>query len=354
MKKSIIALAVAGVLAAPLAAQAAPKVYGKMHINMGTVDNGSDDNFQVQSFASRVGVKGEHDLGNGLKATYKAEWQIDPDGNGGGTDEYTIHENGTDLNNDGDTTDVLTFEDNTDGTSGFSRRNMYAGIKGSFGEFRFGRHDTPLKMVQGKFDQFGDTLADLKNAGDQDGENRADNVLAYLGKSGNLSYAIALIPGEGDGVDAGDGVADTTSVSLAYKEGPLYIGIAADSYDDTAGADEDSLTRLVATYKFSDSQIGLLWQSGVEKPGSESDKEDWLGVSFKTKMGGNNTFKAQYITVEDEAATALESTLIGVGIEHKFSKTTKGYVLATSLEEEAGGTTTKELDSFSIGYVVKF
>jgi predicted porin len=235
MKKSMIALAVAGVLAAPLAAQAEVKVYGKLHVNGGTYEeivNGTteEDNFQFNSYASRVGVKGEHDLGNGLKATYKAEWEINPDGDGGSSFEsapVTIDETqlGYDTNGNGNTTDVYTITDTdtTDGTSGFSRRNMYAGIKGSFGEFRFGRHDTPLKMVQGKFDQFGDTLADLKNAGDEDGENRKDNVLAYLGKSGNLSYAIAVIPGEGDGTSSGDGVADTTSISVAYKEGPLYI-----------------------------------------------------------------------------------------------------------------------------------
>jgi hypothetical protein len=111
---------------------------------------------------------------------------------------------------------------------------------------------------------------------------------------------------------------------------------------------------LVATYKFSDSQVGLLWQSGVEAPDNAAAKEDWLGVSFKTKMGGDNTFKAQYITVEDSAATAKEGTLFGIGIDRKFSKTTKGYVLATSLEEEVGGTTTLEVNSFSLGYVVKF
>lgn len=347
----MIALAVAGVFAAPLAAQAEVKVYGKVHVNAGTYEEtvgGTtiEDNFQFNSYASRVGVKGNHDLGNGLKATYKAEWEVILDSD---NKKSITGETGAAADN----TDVATTSDS--GTSGFKRRNMYAGIKGSFGEFRFGRHDTPLKMVQGKFDQFGDTLADLKNAGSEDGENRFDNVIAYLGGSGNLKFAAAIIPGEEDGTDGGDGIADTTSVSLAYKEGPLYLGVAVDSYDDTnAAADEEnSLTRLVGTYKFGDSQVGLLWQSGVE--GLDDVEEDWLGVSFKTKMSKDYTFKAQYITVEEDVTDGAENTLTGIGIERKFGKNTKGYVLVTDFESDAAGSADdEEISSVSLGYVIKF
>ncbi|MGD8811914.1 MAG: porin [Thioalkalispiraceae bacterium] len=331
MNKKIIALAVAGALAAPLAAQAEVKVYGKVHVNAGTYEEtvgGAtvEDNFQINSYASRFGVKGSHALDGDLKATYKLEWEVNPDNEG--VKDLTIN-----------------------------NRNQYVGLKGGFGEVRVGTHDTPLKMVQGKFDQFGDTLADLKNAGSQDGEHRLENVIAYLGKAGNLSFAAAVIPGEGDGTTAGDSVADTTSVSLAYKEGPLYIGVAADSYDDTGAASgtSNSLTRLVGTYKFGDSQVGLLWQSGVEKVTASTAEEDWFGVSFNTKLSANYKFKAQYITVEDDAATATENTLTGIGIERKFGKKTKGYLLVTDFESDAAGTANdEEISSVSLGYVIKF
>ncbi|MDR9437796.1 MAG: porin [Thiohalophilus sp.] len=326
MKKKLIALAVTGALMTPMLAQAAPTVYGKVHLSYGSVEEESGgvtttDNWQLSSHASRVGVKGDRDLGNGLSAIYKFEWQVD-------------YEQG--------------------GDAGFDRRNMYAGLKGSWGQVRFGRHDTPLKMAQGDFDQFGDTSADLKNAGDQDGDNRLDNVLAYLGKSGNIKYAIALIPGEGDGTTAGDGPADSISASIAYEDGPLYVALAQDSYDDTNGQAENSLTRLVGTYKMGNMQLGLLWQSGVEGATTAGEDEDWLGVSFKTKISAKNSFKAQYIMVEDNETTAREGTLMAVGIDHKFDKKTSGYLMYSNLEEELGNTTDVDNTFMGAGLVLKF
>lgn len=356
MKNKLSSLVVTGALASimPLSmAQAEPKVYGKLHLNYGTYEETSgsttvEDNWQLNSYASRFGVKGSHDLDGGLQAVYKLEWEVNPDSDNS-QGEINVEDGSA-----ADNSDVVTVEDS--GTAGFSRRNMYVGLKGGFGEVRFGRHDTPLKMVQGKFDQFGDTLGDLKNAGDEDGENRLDNVLAYLGNTGDISFALALIPSEGDGTAAGDGPADSYSASVSYASGPLYVGVAMDSYDDTASAvQENSLARLVATYKMSGMQFGLLWQSGVEKPRTSSDdKEDWLGLSFNTKFGGKNKFKAQYIMVEDSAATALEGTLLALGVDHKLNKKHKVYVMYSALEEEAGGTTTKEVNSLSLGIVSKF
>jgi predicted porin len=333
MKKNLIALAIASSFAAPMLAHADATVYGKVHLYYGTVTEKSGtplvtttDNWQLTSFASRVGVKGDHDLGDGLKATYKFEWEVDPE----------------------------SANDPVAGT-GFQRRNMYGGLKGSWGEVRFGRHDTPLKLSQGKFDQFNDTFGDLKHAGDQDGENRLDNVLAYLGKTGNISYAVAVQPGEGGGVTVGDGPADTISASIAYSGGPLYVALAHDSYDSTDPAlTETDLTRVTATYKLGGMQFGLLWQSGVEKPQAAGNEEDWLGVSFSTKFGGSNKFKAQYITAEDNAATKRESTLAAIGVDHKFGKKVTGYVMYSSVTEDLGGASNVDNSSMGAGLVIKF
>ena len=233
---------------------------------------------------------------------------------------------------------------------------MYAGLKGGWGELRFGRHDTPLKMSQGKFDQFGDRpFADLKYAGSQDGENRLDNVLAYLGKTDNIKYAIALIPGEGNGTTGGDGPADTISASIAYDSGPLYVALAQDSYDDTGAAagTSNSLTRLIGTYKMGNMQFGLMYQTGVEGVAPEADEEDWLGVSFSTKFGSKNKFKAQYIQTEDNAASVTDGTLMAVAVDHKFGKKATGYVMYSNNEFEQAGSTDE--DSFlGAGMILKF
>lgn len=329
MNKKIIAVAVAAGLTLPMVSAQAVEVvgkkleiYGKLHLNYGSYDElGTDnDNWRLTSNASRLGFKGEQKLDDGLIGTYKFESQIEVE----------------------------------DGTTAFATRNTYVGLKGSFGEVRIGRHDSPLKMAQGKFDQFGDTKGDLKNAGDEDGENRNKNSITYLGKSGDLGFNVQIIPGEGDGsTTTGDGPADTISASVAYKSGPLYLALAQDSYDNVASAEEDSLTRFVAAYKMSDMQFGLLYQTGVEAPDTKTASEDWLGLSFNMKMSKNNKFKAQYIVVEDSASPSLDSTQLSVGIDHKLGKKGTLYAMYNALEEK-NATTQKDNSSVSVGYVLKF
>lgn len=333
MKKKLISLAVASALLTPILAHAdGPQVYGRVHLSYGSVDNTADkstatpsttDNIQLRSHASRFGVKGSRDFGNGLSGIYKLEWQVNPDSDGADDD-------------------------------GIERRNQYVGLKGDWGQFRFGRHDTPMKMANGEFDLFSDTDADVKKAGDQDGQNRVDNVVAYLGKSGNLKYAIALVPGEGDGVTAGDSAADTISASLTYESGPLFVALAQDSHDDTAGQAENSMTSLTGIYKMGNMQVGVLWQSGVEGAAATGEDEDWLGVHFSSKFAGSNKFKLQYIMVEDNATTAREGTLMAVGVDHKFDKKTTGYVMYSSLEEDLGGVSDVENNFLGAGLKLKF
>lgn len=334
MNKKILAVTIASVLCTPLVAQAkddakngSPKLYGKVHASYGTLEtkvNGTTtvDNWQARSHASRFGIKGERDLGDNLKAVYKFEWQVD-------------------------------YEQDTD--AALDRRNMYVGLKGGFGEFRIGRHDTPLKLSQGKFDQFGDTDADLKHAGDQDGENRLDNMLVYMNKAGDVGFSLAVAPGEeGSGANANDGAADTVSAAVNYNKGPLYLAVAHDSYANNANAAQDSLTRFVGAYKFNGMQVGLLVQNGVEKATTATNEEDWVGLSFSAKVGQKGKVKAQYIEVEDSQTTPLEGTLMGVGYDYKFDKKTAAYVMYSNLEEEQGGSKTLEKSFVGVGMVMKF
>ena len=329
MNKKIIAVAVAAGLALPMisanAVEVADKkldVYGKLHVNLGTYDeNGTtNDNWRLSSFDSRLGFKGKIALDDGLVGTYQIESAIALEGK------------------------PTAFS--------LAARTTYVGLKGGFGEVRVGYHDSPLKLAQGKFDQFGDTTGDLKNAGAQDGEHRNENTITYLGKFDSVGVNVQLIPGEGNGTTAGQGLTDSTSLAVTYKAGPLYLAVANDSYDKKTGTGSESgLTRLVATYKLNDMQFGLLTQSGVEKVAASTAKETWLGLSFNMKMGSNNKLKAQYITVKDNAATANTSVLTSVGVDHKLGKKGIAYVMYNSFDTTG---TTSDKSSVSAGYILKF
>ncbi len=326
MNKRFLAIAIAAGLASPFAASADVTTYGLVHASVGTVDTGASDNFQYRSHASRLGFKGSEDLGNGLSATYKLEYGVSTD------------------------------------TGGWTNRNQYVGLKGGFGEFRFGRHDTPMKMAQGKFDQFGDTDADIIGANTNTqpnlalvgGDQRVANALAYINKFGDITLGVALVPGEGNGTTTGgDGIADTTSIAAMYDAGPLFVSLAIDSYDDTAGGlaatlGREDLTRLVATYKMGTMQFGLLFES--EGTASGTGENDVTGLSFGMGMGKNKV-KFQYMMGDDDTNEVTQTSL---GYDWGLSKRTTTYVMWTDAEAESGGATTDEYTFIGAGIVHKF
>ena len=216
--KKILALAIASAFAAPaFAATSNVDIYGKLSYSVNILDNQAIANSDVQftNNSSRIGFKGAEDLGGGLRANFMLEYGVNPDSN--------------DPNGDGDD------------TSGMSRRNQWVGLSGdSWGELRFGRHDTPLKMAQGSFDVFNDTDADIENT--TLGEQRVDNVIAYLSPSfSGFSGAVAILPGEATNCDENDlcydgvvnniasdktGIADIYSLAGMYSNGPFFASLS--------------------------------------------------------------------------------------------------------------------------------
>jgi len=235
MKTSKILL-LAALPAAIMAAnvQAAPEVYGKLNVSLQqeTQDAGASntqDNWKLESNASRVGVKGSADLGNtGLKGVYKLEY-------------------GTDVANG-------------DGGTGWTSRNSYLGVQGSWGTVIGGKFDTPTKEAQGKVDLFNDyQWADITNV--ISGENRASQIIMYSApKMGGVVMNVAVIPGQSSSTVAGggEGPADGVSASAVYDTDNLYLAAAIDSDvsdnvalalpTGNAGTEKNSL-RLVGQFK---------------------------------------------------------------------------------------------------------
>jgi predicted porin len=65
LKTSAIAMAVAGTLATPMAAQA--DVYASVRIGVENLDTGGVSDMRTRSFGSRFGIRSETDLGNGCR-----------------------------------------------------------------------------------------------------------------------------------------------------------------------------------------------------------------------------------------------------------------------------------------------
>lgn len=323
--KKVLSLAIAAALVAPVAAMADATLYGKAHmvIQNTDIDDGTDagtgDVWSVDSIDSRVGIKGSEDLGDGLKAVYQYEFKI-----------------------------------NHDSGDGLGDRNQFLGLAGGFGTLLLGRHDTPLKMSQGKFDQFGDIAGDIKTV--IPGEDRVDNVIAYVSPDmSGLTFVGAAVSGElGDGASVGDddalvGLMDHFSLAALYSNGPIFASLAYNSYDTGAALAESyspSLLRGTFVWK------GGIWQAGaifssLDLDDLGEDADAW-GVSGNLKVGANGKVKAQYLMGDAPVAKAGISPSVvltdgtedndvtqwSIGYEYSLSKRTKLHAAYTMYEED--------------------
>jgi len=89
MKKSLLALAVLGVFAGAASAQSSVTIYGSLDLavtkgNGGTASNNNANGtskawIEKQSNASRLGFRGNEDIGGGLSAQFQIEHRFTPE-----------------------------------------------------------------------------------------------------------------------------------------------------------------------------------------------------------------------------------------------------------------------------------
>jgi predicted porin len=354
MKKTILATAIAAaVMAAPMTAAANVVLYGKIHASIDYVDPkddffeeadniddglfdvfSADGNWSITNRTSRIGFKGSEDLGNGLKAIWKAEIAYNIDGdNGGGWG---------------------------------AGRNSYIGLAGDWGTVLVGKHDTPLKISTGRLDVFSDTMADYNSTvGFID--RRANNVIAYISPNWNgFTFAAAGVSSEdfgGPESDLGDG---GYSVAAMYFNNGFY---ASGAYEDVSGItifDTNDVWRVGAGYIMNAFTFGAVYeQSQLGLDGLETLQTNKWQVLGAYDFG-NNTVKAmfgQYDPDTDRSGliTSLRESsrnAWAIGWDHKLSVRTKVYALYAdselALHDARDTLATGGAQGFSMGMVHTF
>lgn len=339
MKKRIVALAVAGVLAAPMAAQAGVEVYGQARLSVGMIgdDNsaaGSDDSsLAVTSHASRLGFKGSEDLGNGLKAVYQYERGIDLDNQASSTSTtYNI----TDSN--GDTSSVKV----TDSTSNITARNSFVGLAGGFGTLIVGIHDTPYKMATGKLDPFTDTYGDYNAVINSDHDARLDNVVAYISPDmSGFSLAAAYVSDVAND-DLPDAASnddkDAYSISGMYSNGPLYASLAVQSISNFKGVGQDAdAMKLGVGYKLGKTDIGFVYENTELKTTPKGDQTS-LYLSVVHPVAADTNLKFAYGQLgESGDGNDDGGTLLAVGISKNMTKNAELYALYSQVSNDDNG-----------------
>ena len=297
-----------------MSAISAPKVYGKLNIALN--NNGSDGvnekEIDLISNSSRLGLKGQLEMQDGLVGLYQIEYQIDPV-DGHARDEVR-GENGE-----------IKVTDST-----FTQRNSYVGLKGSFGTLKLGKHDTPLKKASLKVDLFNDLKGDIKNI--TDGENRITSFLGYDSPvfGGGVSISVSLSKGKDDGVvgtDLDGEFGTNLSASLKYDIEVIQFVIATEKAS-IKGFDHNRLGMKIPVGPVT---IGLIHTTTESTVGNSVDY-DATTISISGKVAdGNGRVKFQYGTSDKSAGL----TQTQIGYDHKLFKNFKILAYHTVRSQDA-------------------
>ena len=364
MKKLLLAAAVTTLSLS--AAQAAPTLYGKLNVSVDSYDNGKDTVTELNSNASRLGVKGEEKLTEQLSAVYQAEWEVDVDG----------------------------------GDDVFKKRNIFAGLKwANLGTLKAGIMDTPFKDAgTGYRDVFNDYAhADIKEM--MYGEERIENVIGIETDPkllGGLVFALQTQQGESTSdttkyVDGKrDSLGDGLSTSLSYANKDIgFEGVIAGNFKSVgdfaavgiSNAPADAI-RVGGSFDLgkigaTGLSVGAMWQTAeisdysnikpfTVTPAYAGDynkveENAWL-ISATYKLANTPwTLKAQYQQADTDYAVlggaSGDSSVDqwGIGADYKLNSQTK--LFANAIQREWDNSPKKgnaDESVYGLGMEIKF
>lgn len=222
MKKTLIALAAVAATGVAFA-QSSVTIYGKVNVSLEKSSIGTKNNEASLDdiHGSRLGFRGEEDLGGGLKAKFHLEHRFRPDT---GADATFSPGNAT-----------------TPASSTFWNGLSTVGLAGAFGEIRLGRYYSANFLgTNNKPDPFGgDGAGALRGVGMQTttlpGYIRTANVIHYSGSFSGVNIAVST------GLKEGAAKAQN-SISVGYANGPLDVGVGSEK------GVPGTLTNAYATY----------------------------------------------------------------------------------------------------------
>ncbi len=360
MNKKVIAVAIATAFAAS-GAYADATLYGKMHGSVDMIDSDStdNDNWEVNSRSSRLGVKGSEDLGGGLKAIYQLELGFNLSGGSQGQGS------------------------SSNGVFGGNTRNTFVGLSGDWGTGFIGRHDTPAKVAfyGAGVENLGDSAIDLNTGSNLNrkltgvnknqpigviSEYRANDTIVYVSPNfSGFTFLGAIIPGEDTSNvdDDRDGIADHWSLGAIYKGGGLKASLGYASYNSGAPSNSPSgngdvnmkVAQASASYTFGAFKIGGTYEYTDNYIWDKKSDYNAYAITGQYTFGNNEIDLAytdgNYNSKEDDG---VEQTGYGIALAHNFSKRTKVYTAYAHGKYEPDQSSSDDNDIFSLGMIHNF
>ena len=333
------------------AAQADVTVMGHIDTSVDAIDNdvtGLDDtNFNCTTCS--VGFKGSEDLGNGLKAIFKIDFQYDTtERNTGKASAKSGNGFLTTPGGGSVTGQVVT---GVSDTSSLTDRDQWLGLAGNFGQVRVGTISTLYKSHGAMIDPLYRTALQGRTHGIQSqyfhagaGEElqgRATNTVRYDSPSWNGLKAGAHFTLDGDEGDDEDD--NPYGVGVSYENGGILV-FGDYVNNNQSGNDEVNAWKLGGKYTLNN--FAVMGQYESAEVGGNEPQFYHLGASYTM---GNNLLYAAY-GIEDTDISGEDDwtgwTVAGI---HKMSKRTSVYAGYNARDFDGPDAT-----QFSVGMKHKF
>ena len=298
MNKKLVALAVAGAFALPLAAEAQTgaqvTLYGRANMDLefvkasgaGAADGSTTTVTRVSSNSSRFGLRGTEALGGGLTAFFQVENSVNWDGNGAGN------------------------------ANTIANRETFVGLQGSYGQIWLGRSlspydDTTPIWASGPYNYntglFNNSSLWANNSNAIGGEaiggydDRYSNSIRWnsptwsgftvevqLASKENTAHSWGFFPGvfyNNGPIQAGFTYARHDKIRCYNAAGTSYAPCAASSAITGLAAKDDAFT-LAGSYDFGVARVALMYEHLKYETPTGDLKRDMWGISGTIPMGG--------------------------------------------------------------------
>lgn len=310
MKKTLIAAALAA-LTTTVSAQNVT-VYGVIDTGLQSHDTGAATvtrNGNNLWAASRLGFRGTEDLGDGLKANFVLEGQINPSEGSMGSTTVAANE--------------------------IFNREARLGLSGAFGEIRVGRQDVSFAQdIDSAVSQFANFANRPVNGTAIELGSDQKNVVKYL--TPDFNGFTAQIGRSTNGTSATtDANADQTSVSARFEKGAVTVHAGWQKNDGATKAAQRDFTAYGAAINLGAASVGYTYGEGdVSTTGDV--KNTTHVASVRVPLSAGLAVHAAYAMADDGAqATDNKGKAYVLGFSKTLSKRTTLYGAYTSVENEA-------------------
>jgi predicted porin len=298
-------------------------LFGVLDVNVRSVANGSAGTVRSESSdglnTSRIGLRGQEDLGDGLKAAFWLESAVVPD-------------------------------TGTTNAKFWNRRATVALVDPRWGELRLGRDNMPTFTALGVYDPFGTNglgsvigngtgtgLVSLLGSG-ANTLSRSDNQVSYFLPAGlaGVYGQLAVAPGEGT---IGN---HQTSGRIGYAGGPLNASVSYAQTDVSAG-DKYKQNVIGGSYDFGWGKAALMRVESRYDSSAGGPRKQTLYEVGGTIPVGSGEIHAGYIKATMAGGAALsgygdgdDAHQYALSYLYKLSKRTAVYGTAARLNNDGG------------------